>query len=333
MGLLAFPCFLPGYYDTLTPWYPLLPYLPMSAFDLQPIIGRLSFFLTADVAKVSGIGPASCSIMMLAVILGSELLFFLLERAGTGRRWQRILQNGASVGNPPKEAALAVNDLSMRVGKHELLENASLELRAREVTGLIAPNGFGKTTLLNALWGNPVIHYTCSSFLIDGLPCQDDERTRKKMFLLPSDGRFFLDHQTGRYHLEATLGLWHSDGSLQQVIKDLCLEPFIDKRMARLSAGQRQLIGIATACLSEADILLLDEPMNALDPTNVRSASKAIEASSNRGSAVLLSSHILENLEELCGAFIFMSQRRLLMDEKGGDSASIKERYQQLYER
>ena len=183
---------------------------------------------------------------------------------------------------------VAVNDLSFSVKRGEVL-------------GLVGPNGAGKTTTLRALAG---IHPPTDGHVrICGFDLREDPVDAKRhLAFMPDEPRLF-DYLTVEEHLQF-VGRIYNVADVQARITPL-LEEFeiVDKRKAlptELSRGMKQKLMIACGFIHAPDVLIFDEPLTGLDPLGIRRMKESIVRRSQEGAAVILSSHLLHLVEELC---------------------------------
>lgn len=224
-----------------------------------------------------------------------------------------------------------VHDLALGFARKRLLENASLTLEPGQVTGIIAPNGFGKTTLLRWLAGNRSLGHT-SHCMLDGHKDPRPQTIRSKVFYMPGDGSLLNPQLSGRDHLQTVARLWKSSTDIAQTIAQCSMEPYIDWPVRRLSQGMAQQLALACAYVAQPKYLLLDEPMNALDPTHAESNGCYLRALARRGSAVLFSSHILDNVTAVCDSVLTMEGRRLAEHQNTRSRGFARELYRRTYQ-
>lgn len=225
-----------------------------------------------------------------------------------------------------------VEGLTLGFARKSLLENASLALEPGQVVGLIAPNGFGKTTLLRWLAGSRSLGHA-SHRMLDGYKDPWPQAIRAKVFYVPGDGSLLNPQLSGRDHLQTVARLWKSSAEIVQVIAQCSMEPYIDWPVRRLSQGMTQQLALACAYVAQPKYLLLDEPMNALDPTHAESNGHYLRALARRGSAVLFSSHILDNVTAVCDSVLTMEGRRLTEHQNTRSRGFAGELYQRAYQR
>ncbi|MFM8350059.1 MAG: ATP-binding cassette domain-containing protein, partial [Actinomycetales bacterium] len=173
------------------------------------------------------------------------------------------------------------------------------------VLGLLGPNGAGKTTTMRMAMG--LIRPTSGSVYVFG------ERVTPGAPVLSRIGAFvegpgFLPHLSGRENLDL---FWRASGRsgmahLEQVLEIAGLGPSIDRKVRTYSQGMKQRLGIAQAMLGLPDLLLLDEPTNGLDPPQIREMREVLRSYARDGRTVILSSHLLSEVEQTCTDVVVM---------------------------
>jgi ABC-2 type transport system ATP-binding protein len=190
----------------------------------------------------------------------------------------------------------AVRDVSFRVGPGE-------------VVGLIGPNGAGKTTTLRCIVG---IHRpTSGAVTIDG---HDSVRApveaKRRLAFLPDEPQLF-EYLTVMEHLRFTAriyGVKDVETRAAALLKELQLEGKEQALPAELSRGMKQKVGIACGLLHEPQALLFDEPLTGLDPLGIRHMKETIVARGRQGAAVIVSSHLLHLVEEICTRVVILDR-------------------------
>jgi ABC-2 type transport system ATP-binding protein len=181
------------------------------------------------------------------------------------------------------------------------VKDLSLAVKRGEVLGLVGPNGAGKTTTLRALAG---IHPpTEGRVLICGTDLHDDPVGAKKhLAFMPDEPRLF-DYLTVEEHL-LFVGRLYQVAGIRERIQPLLQEfELYDKRKAlpgELSRGMKQKLMIACGFIHDPEVLIFDEPLTGLDPLGIRRMKESIARRAQNGASVILSSHLLHLVEELC---------------------------------
>jgi ABC-2 type transport system ATP-binding protein len=196
------------------------------------------------------------------------------------------------------EGALAVGDLSFAVG-------------AGEILGLVGPNGAGKTTTLRSITG--ILPLQQGSVRIAGVDLASDEtRAKRHLAWVPDDPQPF-DSLTVFEHLRFTAALYEVpdwEPRADSLIERFELAHKRDALGGELSRGMRQKLALCCAWLHRPAVLLMDEPLSGLDPRGIRSAKEAIREIAREGTAVILSSHLLELIEELAHRILILDRGR-----------------------
>ncbi|TWU04677.1 ABC transporter ATP-binding protein [Stieleria varia] len=208
---------------------------------------------------------------------------------------------------------------------HLAVNNVSFSLQPGQIGGLVGPNGAGKTTTLRCLAG--LIPATAGDLTVAGCRVQTDLiELKRRLAYVPDDPPLFDDLSVGQ-HMEF-IGRIYGVENHQRKSVDL-LERFelADKTHAgatTLSRGMRQKLAICCAYLFDPQVLLLDEPMTGLDPPGIRCLLESIVERAKTGATVILSSHLLAMIEDVCTHLIVM-QRGML--QYFGDVEQLRHRY------
>ena len=221
---------------------------------------------------------------------------------------------------------LVFKDLTVKVGGRELLSRVSGEVISGKVRALVAPNGSGKTTLMKALIASDGIGIS-GGVSADGVPIAEAASYRKLVFYVPGDASILYPLLTVRENLEMVKQCWGSSEKIERLAERCRIDSFLNKRVRFLSLGMRQQVALTAAYLTGARYLLLDEPMNALDPTNLEVNSEIVRTLCANGTGVLMSSHILGNVDDLADDVLFIKDGKLVSDPgtRRGSAAAYKE--------
>ncbi|MCP4111962.1 MAG: ABC transporter ATP-binding protein [Desulfobacteraceae bacterium] len=208
------------------------------------------------------------------------------------------------------------------------LDGLSLEIGKGEIFGLLGPNGAGKTTLFKILVG--VLEATQGKALIDGRQIKDQEReVYKNIGFMPD-----VTDAYGNYTVEEFLrffGLCHSmsDEKIRERTDELLqkfkLEEKRDQLLRTLSTGQKQKAYIIRTMIHDPEVLILDEPASGLDPHSRKLLMSALRELGEQGKTIVISSHILRELADLCNAIGILYQGKLI---EYGRVAELISKYQ-----
>ena len=194
----------------------------------------------------------------------------------------------------------AVQDLSFRIGPGEIV-------------GLVGPNGAGKTTTLRSLAG--IVTPTAGRIAVAGHDMAAEPVEAKRRLAFVPDEPDLFEHLTVSEHLAFTARLYQVSGAEARAAELLDELELAGRRTAfpgELSRGMRQKLAMACALLHDPAVLLLDEPLTGLDPVGIRRMKDTISARAARGASVLLSSHLLHLVEELCSGLLVLVAGRLV---------------------
>jgi len=205
--------------------------------------------------------------------------------------------------------------LTKLYGDFPAVRDLSFSVRAGEVIGLVGPNGAGKTTTLRCLSG--IIPPTRGSVRICGHTLERDPiEAKRNLAFFPDEPRLF-DYLTVAQHLTFTARIYNV-ANYQEIARGL-LEEFeiagkSDKLPGELSRGMKQKLAIACGFLHSPRAIFFDEPLTGLDPLGIRRMKDSIIKRAAAGAAILISSHLLHLLEEICSHVLILKDGRKIID-------------------
>lgn len=199
---------------------------------------------------------------------------------------------------------VTIERVSKRFGKLQVLDNVQLECRQGASIALIGPNGCGKTTLIKCVL-NMVIPDS-GIILFDGKDIKGDDQYRRHIGYMPQIGRYPENMNVGQV-LETIRNL-RSDhaGVDEDLYHAYKMNDLLGKRMATLSGGTRQKVSAVIAFMFDPKVLILDEPTAGLDPLAADILKEKINAERKKNKLVLITSHLLSELDEIITEVIFM---------------------------
>lgn len=204
---------------------------------------------------------------------------------------------------------IEVRGLQKRFGPLDVLAGVDLAVTPGRITALVGPNGCGKTTLVKIVLG--LTHADAGRVTIDGRALDGDWRYRERIGYMPQLPRF-PENLTGRDVLALIDDLRAPGGRRDRTLLDgLALEAQLDKPLRTLSVGNRQRINAALAFLYDPDVLILDEPTAGLDPTAAGLLKDHVRRARARGRTVIVTSHVMAELEELADDVAFLLDGRI----------------------
>ncbi|MBW9145398.1 ABC transporter ATP-binding protein [Clostridium sp. CM027] len=211
---------------------------------------------------------------------------------------------------------LRVSNISKVYGRQKVLDKVELSINEGEIIGLVGPNGAGKTTLMKIITG--LVKKYDGDVYIKGENIKSIKRCKTKRIGCVIETPGFYPDLTGYENLlffAAVSGL-EDKKEIDEIIKKLGIDGYMDKKVKKYSLGMKQRLGVAQAVLSYPPILILDEPTNGLDPAIVPQLRKFIKyIAEEKQTAVLMSSHILSEIELMCDKVAFIQQGMLIKVE------------------
>jgi len=203
---------------------------------------------------------------------------------------------------------IELNGISKRFGKLQVLDGVNLTMKAGQCVALIGPNGCGKTTLIKTILG--MVHPDAGTIRFLGKDILGAWQYRQQIGYMP---------QIGRYPDAASIGqiiammkdIRSGVGYDESLIDTFQLSNLYGKRSGTLSGGTRQKLSAALAFLFQPQMLILDEPTAGLDPVSAEQLRDKIQSELGRGKLVLITSHILSDLDELATDVAFMQEGKL----------------------
>ncbi len=208
---------------------------------------------------------------------------------------------------------IRVESLSKVYGDFQAVQGLSFDVAPGEVLGLVGPNGAGKTTTLRSIAG--IIRPTDGRIVVDGHDLAREPVAAKAALAFIPDEPDLFDYLTVTEHLRF-VGRLYGVGDAPERIPTLLSEMELAEKHAafpaELSRGMRQKLAIACGLLHDPKVLLLDEPLTGLDPVGIRKLKATIARRAESGAAVILSSHLLHVVEELCTRVLILQHGRAL---------------------
>ncbi|WP_346898275.1 ATP-binding cassette domain-containing protein [Clostridium sp. UBA7503] len=217
---------------------------------------------------------------------------------------------------------IEVRNLTKRISGNLILDNINIKMTDGKIYGLKGKNGSGKTMLMRAICG--LILPTEGQVIIDGQVLGKDISFPNSLgALIESPG--FIANYSGFKNLKILSEIQDKidDNKINEVLAMVGLDPKEKKKFKKYSLGMKQKLGIAAAIMEEPEIIILDEPTNALDESSVISLRKTLQKYRDAGALIIISCHDSEELEFLSDEIFFMENGRLKpynKRQKEGDS-------------
>lgn len=209
-------------------------------------------------------------------------------------------------------AALELIDVSKSYGKVQALQQLSFVLQSGTCTGLLGPNGAGKTTACQIISG--LLEPDSGEVIVAGFKYS---KSRQKI-LTKIGVQLQESHFYGKFSVEETFKLfasfYPSSVDLDKLASKLGLSEYSEKRLGQLSGGLKQRVYIGCALVHDPDFLILDEPMNNLDPISQQDVRELIGQLRSMGKTLLVSTHNIDEAEKLCDKILIVDKGKLLCE-------------------
>ena len=207
---------------------------------------------------------------------------------------------------------LSVNDVHKSYGKEKVLKGVSFEIEEQQIIALIGPNGSGKSTLLNIITN--LLAADRGEITILNKHNKDPDIFREIAYM--QDNSVLYDYLTGYDHLQFI-------GDVQGISKKQIMETaerigndgYLNKKVKNYSLGMKQHLLLAMAILNQPKLLILDEPLNGLDPTSAIRVRELLLELSKGGTTILLSSHNLGEIDRVTSKILFLKDGNLIKED------------------
>jgi ABC-2 type transport system ATP-binding protein len=210
---------------------------------------------------------------------------------------------------------IRLTNLTKRYGKFTAVDGINLEIRRGELFGFLGPNGAGKTTTMRMIAG--ILQPTAGTITIAGDDITEEPiRAKSRLGFIP-DRPFVYDKLTGAEFLRFVAALYGQDGDaverrMEELLDLFELMPWKDELVESYSHGMRQKLIISSALLHRPEVIVVDEPMVGLDPKGQKFLKDLFRAFVDRGGTVLMSTHTLDTVEEMCDRIGIIAAGRIL---------------------
>ena len=211
---------------------------------------------------------------------------------------------------------LGVNALVKRFGTCTVVDGISFSVAEGEVVGFVGPNGAGKSTTMKIISG--LLNANSGSVTIDGILFSDSPRAYLGRLGALIESPAFYPGLNARDHLAylARVRGQYSDSLIGDALNRVGLDSDSRKPVRKFSTGMKQRLGIAMAILHKPKLLVLDEPTNGLDPAAIVAMRDLIRQLAESGTAVLVSSHLLSEIQRVCNRVVFVKAGGVARDQK-----------------
>lgn len=204
---------------------------------------------------------------------------------------------------------LSVQNVDVFINQKEIIHQASFQVPTGAVIGLVGPNGAGKTTIMKTILG---LTKFSGSIQIDNQEVTENNHQALQQVGALIEHPAIYPFLTGLQNLE----LYSQDHQdLQEVVSLVQMESYLNQRAKNYSLGMKQKLGIALALLNKPRLVILDEPMNGLDIEATITIRKVIKQYAQQGTAFLISSHVLSELQKVMTGIVLLNAGQVVMDK------------------
>jgi len=210
--------------------------------------------------------------------------------------------------------SIEVDSVIKKYGAQKALNSVSFKINTGEIVGFLGPNGAGKSTMMKII--TTFVEPSSGSVIVNGFDTQDKGiEVKQSVGYLPEHNPLYLDFYVREYlKFHADI---HNVGKerIEEVINQVGLIDIKGKKIAQLSKGYRQRVGLAAALLHDPEVLILDEPTTGLDPNQLKDIRDLIKEI-GKTKTILLSTHIMQEVEAMCDRAIIISKGNIVADKK-----------------
>lgn len=204
---------------------------------------------------------------------------------------------------------IEIKDLHKKFGKNEVLKGIDLSIQKGGIFAILGPNGSGKTTLIKCMLG--MVIPNSGEITIEGEAVQNNYKYRERIDYLPQIARF-----PGNLKVKEIIAMIKDLRAVKtegekELIELFKLEPFLNKRLDNLSGGTKQKVNLVLAFMFDSPLIILDEPTSGLDPISLLRLKNLIFSEKEKGKTILVTSHILNFVEEISDEIVFLLEGRI----------------------
>jgi ABC-2 type transport system ATP-binding protein len=215
---------------------------------------------------------------------------------------------------------IEVEHLTKRYGTTVAVDELTFRVTPGRITGFLGPNGAGKTTTLKAILG--LVRPTSGATRVFGKHYRDLDEPIRKVGAVLETSRYHPG-RSGRNHLRvlaAQAGIPRA--RVEEVLELVAMSRDAKRRVGGYSLGMRQRLGLAAALLGDPELLILDEPANGLDPAGIRWLRDLLRTLSSRGRTILVSSHVLAEVEQIADEVVIIHRGRFVTQSSTAELAA-----------
>ena len=269
--------------------------------------------VSSSAPAVGGGAPSTAALTGIPIVLLIGLILAVIAALADRRRDRSVNPVVTERGRPNDAPPLVIHGITKNYrGGFRAVDDLSFTVHRGQVLGLLGPNGAGKTTALRMVTG--LLRPDAGTIEIFGEKVSPGSRvlTRVGCFI---EGPGFLPHLSGRRNLQlfwAASGRPRADARLEEALAIADLGTAVNRRVGGYSQGMKQRLAIAQAMLGMPELLILDEPTNGLDPPQIFALRGVLRRYAETGRTVIVSSHLLGEVEQTCSDVVVMARGRLI---------------------
>lgn len=203
---------------------------------------------------------------------------------------------------------IKIENLHKSFGKIQVLTGLDLEFGKGKISAILGPNGSGKTTLIKSLLGMCIP--TNGGIMFNGVSIKGKWDYRRQIGYLPQIARF-PDNLRVEELFRMIKDLRNEPANVQHLIERFKLAPFLQKRLGTLSGGTRQKVNIIQTFMFDNPVIVLDEPTAGLDPVAMIALKELVEEEKQRGTTILVTTHIMNFVEEIADEVVFLLEGKI----------------------
>jgi ABC-2 type transport system ATP-binding protein len=216
--------------------------------------------------------------------------------------------------NNQQDSILKVSGLNVQYGSFTAVKDVSFDVRKGEIFGLLGPNGAGKTSTLSSIEG--LVKFQAGTVVVDGFDTREKPLYARAAMGVQLQSTSFQPELRVSEILQLYAGIYGvplTKDKLEDILKEIKLEDAASKKFGELSGGQQQRVSLVISTIHNPRLVLLDEPTTGLDPQSRRQLWERIEAIRERGHAVLLTTHSMEEAESVCDRIGIIDHGKVLI--------------------
>jgi ABC-2 type transport system ATP-binding protein len=225
---------------------------------------------------------------------------------------------------------LEIKNITLSYDAQPIVKGISFSISEGKITALIGPNGAGKSSTFRILSG--LVNPDSGVVLLDGIQLKNFSDLRNHCGYLLENADFYT-YLSGKKNLELLITLTKSSANATELLKMVGLAKVADKKVQHYSKGMKQRLGLAQVLIDNPCFLILDEPFNGLDPEVKELILKLLTDLKNKGKGILVSTHLLEDIETIADDFILLNEGEIYlsgsMDTFGTDTQNVKMHFEE----